>query len=232
MSDLPRLLLPPPFRAFEAPEGDLLAIAATYAHEGAGTLLWREAEGILALAVVLEPGPPLVATPREAELGYIAAVAALCETLVQHGLPERQVRVEFPDQIRYDGALIAGTRWQAGPMGGDGLPEWVIFVAEILSDRPGLEEPGLYPFSTSLEEEEFGASSAMIESFASWLKLIVDRWQHDGVDALLRRLLDRVEGHEALKGAEIVGGRLQLPPLATLLNEERWRDAERGGPKW
>lgn len=232
MSDLPRLLLPPPFRAFEAPEGDLLAIAATYAHEGAGTLLWREADGILALAVVLEPGPPLVATPREAELGYIAAVAALCETLVQHGLPERQVRVEFPDQIRYDGALIAGTRWQAGPLGEDGLPEWVIFVAEILSDRPGLEEPGLYPFSTSLEEEEFGASSAMIESFASWLKLIVDRWQHDGVDALLRRLLDRVEGHEALKGAEIVGGRLQLPPLASVLNEERWRDAERGGPKW
>lgn len=232
MSDLPRLLLPPPFRAFEAPEGDLLAIAATYAHEGAGTLLWREADGILALAVVLEPGPPLVATPREAELGYIAAVAALCETLVQHGLPERQVRFEFPDQIRYDGALIAGTRWQAGPLGEDGLPEWVIFVAEILSDRPGLEEPGLYPSSTSLEEEEFGASSAMIESFASWLKLIVDRWQHDGVDALLRRLLDRVEGHEALKGAEIVGGRLQLPPLATVMNEERWRDAERGGPKW
>lgn len=232
MSDLPRLLLPPPFRAIEAPEGDLLALAAAEAHEGAGTLLWRESGGILAIAVVLEPGPPLVSTAREAELGYVAALAALCETLVQHGLPERQVRVEFPDRILYDSALIAGARWQAGPQGEDGLPEWVIFAAEILSERPGLEEPGLYPFTTSLEEEEFGASSAMIESFASWLKLIVDRWQHDGVDALLRRLLDRVEGHEALKGAEIVDGRLQLPLLATVLNEERWRDAERGGPKW
>ncbi|RRH78216.1 biotin/lipoate--protein ligase family protein [Falsigemmobacter faecalis] len=232
MSDLPRLLLPPPFRAIEAPEGDLLALAAAQAHEGAGTLLWREAEGVLAIAVVLEPGPPLVSTAAEAELGYIAAVAALCEALVQHGQPERQIRVGFPDQIRYDGALIAGTRWQAGPLGGDGLPEWVIFAAEILSDRPGLEEPGLYPFTTSLEEEDFGETAAIIESFASWLKLIVDRWQYDGVNALLRRLLDRVEGDEALKGAEIVNGRLQLPPLALVLDEARWRDADRGGPKW
>lgn len=232
MTAAPRLLLPPPFVACPAGEGDILALAVAQAGEGAGTLLWREDNGVLALAVVLEPGPPLVSSAKEAELGYLACLAATCDTLARHGQPERQVTLLWPDQIRYDGGLIAGARWQAGPVAEDGLPVWAVFAVEILSDRPGLDQPGLYPFSTSLEEEEFSPTPEIIESFAAWLKLTIDRWSVEGRDALLRRILDRVEGHDALKGAEIVGGRLELPDLASVLDEAAWRDSARGGPAW
>lgn len=232
MTEMRRLLLPPPFAAFAVGEGDILALAEERVAEGAGTLLWREADGVLALAVVLEPGPPLVASAKEAELGYVAALAALCEALVEHGLPERRIEVRFPDEILYDGARLGGARWQAGPLGEDGLPEWGIFAAELIAAREGLEHPGAFPGSTSLEEEEFSAAESIVESFAAFLKLIVDRWGREGPEHVLRRLLDRVSGHEALKGAQIVGGKLVLPDLAQVMSPARWRDAARGGPQW
>lgn len=228
----PRLLLPPPFRAFPAPAGDIVALARDHADKGAGTVLWRDDGGVLALAIVLEPGPPLAATPAEAELGYLAGLAALCETLAHHAQPERQVTIHWPDRVLYDAALIAGARWQAGPVAADGLPEWVIFAAEILASRDGLESPGLFPDSTSLAEEGFPDAAQMIESLAAFLKLIVDRWTIHGPDSVLRRVLDRVPGQDALQAARIEGGRLQLPPLAERLDESRWRDPARGGPAW
>ena len=228
-----RLLLPPPFRAIKAGPGDLLDLGRAHAAEGAGTLLWRESpEGVLAFAVILEPGPPLVDTPLEAELGHVACMAALCDALAHHGQPERQLRAIWPDRIEYDAALIAGCRWLAGPPAQDGLPAWVIFSAEIIAARPGLEDAGTHPGTTSLEEEEFPASAHLIESFAAFLKLIVDRWHQEGRGAVLRRLLDRVEGDDALKGARIENGTLQLPPLAEVLDEAAWRDPVRGGPAW
>ncbi len=227
-----RLLLPPPFQAFAAGAGDILAMAADRATQGAGTILWREAGGVLAIALILEPGPPLATTPAEADLGYLAALAALCDTLAQHGQPERRVEIGWPDRVLYDGALLAGTRWQTGPAGPDGLPEWAVFAAEITASRDGLDHPGLFPNSTSLAEEEFPEAPPMIESLAAWLKLIVDRWSVHGPDAVLRRVLDRVPQPDALAGARIEGGRLKLPPLASVLDETRWRDPERGGPAW
>ena len=228
----PRLLLPPPFRAIAVGCGDILELAARHAAEGAGTLLWREAGGVLALAVVFEPGPPLAETPLQAELGYLAGLAALCEMLARHGQPERRVSIDWPDCVTYDGATIAGARWRAGPVAADGLPEWVVFAAEIIAARDGLEDPGLHPDSTSLTEEEFADTAPMIESFAAFLKLIVDRWLVEGVDSLLRRVLDRVPDHDALRGARIEGGRLHLPALEAVLDPGRWRDPARGGPAW
>jgi len=232
MSSAPRLLLPPPFQATLVGEGDIVELATQVADQGAGTLLWRDQNGVLAFAVVLEPGPPLANNRDEAELGFAAGVAALCDALARHGQPERKITVEWPDRVIYDNALIAGARWRAGPMGEDGLPEWVIFAAEITSDRAGLEDPGLYPNSSSLREEEFPDSASLIETFAAFFKLIVDRWGVEGAGAVLRRVLDRVEGQDALKDARIEHGTLKLPPLAETLKESEWRDDERGGPAW
>lgn len=232
LSSAPRLLLPPPFKAHPAGRGDILDLAQARTAEGAGTILWHDSDQVLALAVVLEPGPPLVTDQAGVDLGYLAAVAALCDMLSRHGLPERSVTLQWPDHVHYDQALLAGTRWRVGPCGADGLPEWVIFAAEIIADRGDLSDPGLYPDSTSLTEEEFPQTPAMIETFAAYLKLIIDRWSHDGPKTVLRRILDRVHQPDALTGARIKGGELQLPPLATALDETRWRDPARGGPAW
>lgn len=226
----PRLLLPPPFQAIPAGPGDILDLAESCVQNGAGTLLWRDSGDVLALAVVMEPGPPLVTDQAGVELGYLAALAAVCDMLTQHGLPERRIALHWPDRIIYDQALLAGARWRMGPAGTDGLPEWVIFAAEIIADRPGLADPGLYPASTSLTEEEFPEPPALIESFAAYLKLVVDRWSQDGPDAVLRRILERVHQPDALAGAQIRDGRLHLPPLT--LNESSWRDPAREGPAW
>lgn len=227
-----RLLLPPPFQAFAAGAGDILDLAEARAQDGAGTLLWREADGILALAVVLEPAPPLVTTARAADLGFYAGLGALCDMLARHGQPERRITIAWPDRIYYDGALIAGARWREGPLGGDGLPQWLIFGAEILAERPDLADPGLYPGTTALAEEEFPEAAPLIESLAAFFKLIIDRWAHEGRAAVLRRVLDRVEDKGALAGAAIRAGQLDLPALAGQLRPDLWRDPARGGPKW
>ena len=232
MTNQAHLLLPPPFKAYAVGPGDLLDLAQDMAGEGAGTLLWRHEAGVLALAVILEPAPPLCSTPAEAELGYVAGLGALCDMLAHHAQPERPVRIDWPDRVVYDTATLAGARWRAGPVGADGLPEWVIFAAEMISERPGLDEPGRYPGSTALEEEEFPPPAPMLESFAAFLKLIIDRWSTQGPEAVLRRVLDRVDGPGALAEARIEGGRLRLPPLRDILAEDRWRDAARGGPQW
>lgn len=226
------LVLPPPFRAHLAGPGDILDLAEEKAALGAGTLLWRQDGGVLALALVLEPGPPLAATQAEAELGYLAGLAALCDMLAHHAQPERPVEIDWPDRVVYDKAHLAGARWRQGPVAEDGLPEWVIFAAEVIAERPGLADAGLHPSSTSLAEEEFPEAQPLIESFAAFFKLIIDRWSTSGREAVLRRVLDRVPGKDALQGASIRDGRLELPPLGESLDESRWRDAARGGPAW
>lgn len=194
--------------------------------------MWRDANGVLAFGLVLEPAPPLIQNEAETDFGYYAALAALCDALAQHGQPERQVQIHWPDRVIYDAGLLAGARWRVGPKGEDGLPLWVIFAAELTRARKGLDHTGTYPQSTSLDEEDFPDSAQLLESFAAFLKLIIDRWSQQGADVVLRRILDRVTEGSALEKAEIKAGRLHLPRLATMLDDAGWRDTARGGPRW
>ncbi|GEM_PF-3045886 len=227
-----RLLLPPPFVASAAGEGDILDLTCARAEDGAGTLLWRDADGVLAFGLVLEPAPPLTQSEADTDFGYYAALAALCDAVAQHGQPERQVHIQWPDRVIYDAGLLAGARWRIGPKGEDGLPLWAVFAAELTRARAGLEQSGDYPQSTSLDEEDFPDSAQLLESFAAFLKLIVDRWAQQGPDAVLRRMLNRVADQAALETAEIKAGRLHLPRLGNMLDEGGWRDSARGGPRW
>jgi hypothetical protein len=234
------LRLPPAFAHHAAGPGDLLVQAVALAPEhGAGTFLTQvRSEGaalILGMAVVLEPDQPLA----QARLAFLMGMVALADAMSAHCPPERPVRLIWPDEIRFDKARIGGARL-ALPPGTDEsqVPDWMVFCAELLLDRPGLTEPGKFPESTSLEEEAFDPPARLVETFASYLMLYVDRWAHDGLDSVTNRYLMRIDppllkGVRRIEGDQLVeitpsGGR-RLAPLSQALGESPWRD--QGGPR-
>jgi len=230
-----RLRLPPAFTLHHA-EDDPFATACDRAAElGAGSFFLRRAGGVLAMAVVLEPAEPLV----QARRAFLLGMVALADALAAHCPPDRPVRLVWPDEIRFDKARIGGARLAVAPgTAEDAAPDWLVIGTELLEARPGLVEPGHHPDSTSLTEEEFEPTERLIETFASYLMLYVDRWQHDGPDSVLNRYLMRIDppllkGVRRFEGDRLVeitpsGGR-RLPTLAQALDQSPWRDAT--GPR-
>lgn len=234
--DPPRL--PPAFTLHPAGPGDLLAQAVALAPDhGAGTFLWQRAGGVLGLAVVLEPDEALA----QARLAFVLGMVALADALAAHCPPERPVRIVWPGEIRYDKARIGGGRLAVAPgTAEDAVPDWLVFAAELIEARPGLEAPGDYPGSTSLTEEAFDSAERLLETFASYLMLYADRWRHEGVASVTNRYLMRIDppllrGVRRIEGDRLVeitpsGGR-RHPSLAEALAESpAWRGAE--GPLW
>lgn len=232
----PRLTLPPPYSQHWVAIGDVFAAACDRAaSDGAGTLLWRNAGGVAAFAVVLEPEQPLA----EARLAFIAGMAALADALAAHCPPERGIRIVYPDTVLYDRARLGGARFAVAPGCGEGdVPDWLVFAAELIADRDHLPAPGAFPDSLSLKEDEFDAPEAIIESFASYLMLYFDRWAHQGEAAVIERYLERIDppmlaGTRTLEGCDLVertpGGMVRRIPLAEGLAACAWRDAK--GPR-
>ncbi|WP_333828953.1 biotin/lipoate--protein ligase family protein [Pararhodobacter sp.] len=230
------LILPPPYTLIEGRGTDILEEAAALAPEhGAGTLVVRHAPGLLAFAVVLEPEEPL----EQAQMAFLLGMTALGDALAAHCPPERPVRFVWPDELRYDKARLGGGRFRVAPGCKPGaVPDWMVFAAELIADRDQLENPGDYPDSLSLKEDEFDAPEAIISTFASYMMLYFDRWAHDGLDAVTNRYLMRVDppllrGVRRLEGDRLIeitpsGGR-KFPPLMEALGQNGWRgDA---GPK-
>ena len=230
------LILPPPYTLIEGRGTDILEEASALAPEhGAGTLVVRHAPGLLAFAVVLEPEEPL----EQAQMAFLLGMTALGDALAAHCPPERPVRFVWPDELRYDKARLGGGRFRVAPGCKPGaVPDWMVFAAELIADRDQLENPGDYPDSLSLKEDEFDAPEAIISTFASYMMLYFDRWAHDGLDAVTNRYLMRVDppllrGVRRLEGDRLIeitpsGGR-KFPPLMEALGQNGWRgDA---GPK-
>jgi len=230
------LILPPPYTLIEGRGTDILEEAAALAPEhGAGTLVVRHAPGLLAFAVVLEPEEPL----EQAQMAFLLGMTALGDALAAHCPPERPVRFVWPDELRYDKARLGGGRFRVAPGCKPGaVPDWMVFAAELIADRDQLENPGDYPDSLSLKEDEFDAPEAIISTFASYMMLYFDRWAHDGLEAVTNRYLMRVDppllrGVRRLEGDRLIeitpsGGR-KFPPLMEALGQNGWRgDA---GPK-
>jgi biotin-(acetyl-CoA carboxylase) ligase len=238
LSDAPeRLTLPPPYRQQRLAEGSVLEVAVARVSEGAGTLVWTDRPGLLAMAVVLEPETPLVEARRAFHLG----MAAACEALAAFCAPERDVRIRWPDTILHDTSRLGGGRLRWPDDCGEGeVPAWLVFGVDLIRDRDGLEAPGLFPESTSLAEEGFEAPRRLIESFASHLMLGFDTWTAEGypraADRYLRRLVAapgaefRIDGNGDLleKGAgDLVVRRALLPALAACA----WADSSTGRPR-
>lgn len=232
------LRLPPAFTLHEAGAGDLLAQACALAPvQGAGTFLMQRREGVLALAVVLEPEQPLA----EARMAFLLGMVAMADALAAHCPPERPVRLVWPDTLVYDKGRLGGGRLAVAPGTAEGeVPDWMVFAVELLESRPGLEAPGRFPDSTSLTEEAFDPAERLVETFASYMMLYFDRWAHEGLAAVTNRYLMRIDppllkGVRRIEGDRLVeitpaGGR-RLPPLSeVLVQPPAWRGAS--GPAW
>jgi biotin-(acetyl-CoA carboxylase) ligase len=238
LSDAPeRLTLPPPYRQHRLAEGSVLDAAVARVSEGAGTLVWADRPGLLAMAVVLEPETPLVEARRAFHLG----MAAACEALAAFCAPERDVRIGWPDMILHDTSRLGGgrLRWPEDCAEAE-VPAWLVLGVELIRDRDGLEAPGHFPDSTSLAEEGFEEPRRLIESFASHLMLGFDTWAAEGysraADRYLRRLVaapgteHRIDRNGDLleKGAgDLVVRRALLPALAECV----WADPSTGRPR-
>ncbi|MGY6409520.1 MAG: biotin/lipoate--protein ligase family protein [Alkalilacustris sp.] len=229
------LRLPPPYTLHRV-QGDVLDAAVALAPaEGAGTLVLQERPGLLGIAVVLEPEQPLAV----ARLAFLVGMAALADALAAHCPPERTVRFVWPDEIRYDKSRLGGGRFAVAPGCGEGdVPDWMVFAAELLADRDGLAEPGRYPDSISLAEDDFAPAADIVESFAAYLMLYFDRWAHEGIAAVTNRYLMRIDppllrGVRRIEGDALVevshSGATRRIGLMEGLAASRWRDGS--GPR-
>lgn len=230
------ILLPPPFTLLHAKGEDILEEAAALApDEGAGTLLVRQAPGLLAMAVVLEPEAPLA----ESQMAFLLGMAALGDALAAHCPPERPVRFVWPDELRYDRARLGGGRFRVAPgCGPQDVPDWMVFAAELIADRDHLQDPGTHPDSLSLKEDAFDPPEDIIASFAAYMMLYFDRWKHDGIEAVTNRYLMRIDppllrGVRRIEGDRLVeitpSGNRRHPPLMEALGQSGWRGPR--GPK-
>jgi hypothetical protein len=230
------LVLPPPYSPRRIEAGDVLAEALRLApEEGAGTLVWRHGGGILAFAVVLEPEQPLAS----ARMAFFAGMCALGDALAAHCAPDRPVRFAWPDTIIYDAARLGGARFAApGTCAETDVPDWMVFAVELIAERDHLVDPGEYPESTSLKEEEFEPAEDILASFASYLMLWFDRWEHQGLKAVVEHYLARLDpplaaGARSLADGDLVerlaSGETRQESLSDGLAACRWRDAR--GPR-
>ncbi|MDO5658771.1 MAG: biotin/lipoate--protein ligase family protein [Paracoccus sp. (in: a-proteobacteria)] len=191
------LTLPPPYRAEYRAQGGLFAAACAEAVTlGAGALLWSwrrgdaTGPGLLELALILEPEEPLA----EARLGFVAAMAALSEAIASHAPPERAIEIDHPARLIFDKMDLGTARLAHAPAAEDTAPDWMVFAATLTADRDHLAEQGAAPGATSLAEEGFTDPPAVVESFAAWFMLYLDRWKHQGAAAMIAPYADRLGG--------------------------------------
>ncbi|HUH06750.1 MAG TPA: biotin/lipoate--protein ligase family protein, partial [Egibacteraceae bacterium] len=118
------------------------------------------------------------------------------------------------------------------------VPDWMIFAVELIAERDHLVDPGAFPDSTSLKEEEFEPAEDILASFASYLMLWFDRWTHQGLKPVVEHYLARLDppleaGARSLADGDLVertaSGEMRQETLADGLAACRWRDAR--GPK-
>jgi hypothetical protein len=237
----PGLDLPPLFTAVRLREsGDAFAHACRIAPEaGAGTFVHVGRYDLVEFAVVLEPEEALVSARR----AFFAGMSAVADAIAAHCPPEKAVVFRWPDTILYDGALIGGGRlgWpEECPE--DAVPDWLVFGAQLIAARLMVDESGLAPDSTSLEEEGFAEPQALMESFARHLMLHVDAWMNRGFRKVADPYLARLERGKAgeRRGIDGNGDLLvhrhgvtgaERTPLLPGLAACAWYDPKRKGPR-
>ncbi len=232
----PKLELPPPFTLVTLRErGDAFAHACHIAPKaGAGTLVHVGRFDVVEFALVLEPEEPL----REARRALFAGMAALADAIGAHCPPERAVTFDWPDAILFDGARIGGARlgWPKA-CAEDEVPSWLVFSAMLLAAKIGAGDPGLTPNSTSLEDERFSDTGyALVESFARYFLLVVDRWREEGFEAVAPDYLTRlrIPGRLDPEGRLLIDGPGEAPlvlPLLPALDEPAWLDPDLRAPR-
>lgn len=188
-----RLALPPAFTALVITQDSDGAFAeacriARTDDAGTGTLVWGGPAETMEIAVVLAPEEPL----RTARRAFVAGMVALAAAVGAHAPPEMPIEIEWPDTLLFDGARIGGGRlgWP-DTCGEDDEPDWLVFSGMIIVSKAYAGDPGLTPFSTSLEEQGFGHDDqeSLVEDFARNLMKTFESWHEDGFDAVADRYL-------------------------------------------
>jgi len=237
----PALDLPPAFRLVTLREvGDAFTHAKANAAElGAGTLVYVGRFDLAEFAVVFEPDEPL----RTARRALYASLAALCDALLAHAPPEKEIRLAWPDAIYVDLGLVGGGQlaWPDGDE--DAPPAWLVFGGMIRTVSMTRNDPGLRPLVSALEEEGFddAGSGRLVESFARHLMVQIDAWQEHGFAAVAKNYLARLTPEQGVRrdldengdlllrrmGKTKVERRKLMPALAT----PSWLDPKTGGPR-
>jgi hypothetical protein len=237
----PDLDLPPPFTLVTLREvGDAFAHAKKVAaDQGAGTLVFVGRFDLAEFAIVLEPEEPL----RSARRAFYGGMNALYDALLVHAPPEKPIAVDWPDAIRVDGGLIGGGRL-AWPSGADenAPPPWLVFGAMIRTISM-VEEAGLHPLETALDQEGFEehGAGALVGSFARHLMVTIDAWQEHGFAAVGTEYLTRLSPEKGVRRDIDENGDLlvrrpgrtdvERRSLISALTSPSWFDPVRGGPR-
>jgi hypothetical protein len=237
----PALNLPPAYRLVTLREaGDAFAHACAVAEvAGAGTFVWARRFDVLDIAVVLEPEEPLASARR----AFLVAMVALADAVGVHGTPEMSATFAWPDTLLYDGARIGGGRlgWPDGCAESE-TPPWLVFGAMLIASKHGAGDPGLTPYSTSLEDERFepDAGARIAESFAGHLMAAFDALQDEGFGPVAAgyaaRLACAADERAVIErnGDLLVHGRdgaQRRIALAAALRQPSWLDPASGTPR-
>lgn len=233
--------LPPPFTPVRLRElGDAFAHAIAVAPEqGAGTLVHVGRFDLAEFALVLEPEEPLA----QARRAFYAGMAALTDALIAHAQPETEIAIDWPDAIAVNKGLVGGGRlaWPEGTNEND-VPAWLVFGGMIRTVSM-LEEPGLNPLVTALEEEGFTdvMSGQIVESFARHFMVALDNWRESGFAAVAKTYLERLPRESGLRrdiddNGDLVVRRMgkteiERTKLAPRLAEPSWYDPVAKGPR-
>ncbi len=244
MSERQDPMLPPVYRAARAEttgEGPRMALRRRAADAPEGTLLWSEARGRLALALLLVPDGSLEASAPVA----IAAALALGDAIGALAPPIVAVTNAWPDRIEVNGALAGGVSLDA--VGDDpDAPERLILGLEVaVLSGPG-REPGEAPEMTSLLDEGCGEIEPvrLLESVSRHFLAWLHRWEEDGFKPLRSAWLARAPRPGAPVSAALGSGRVdgrfrELGPTGDLVldieGSERRLSLARAlaaGPTW
>lgn len=180
---MPETLRFPPQMYGEPVDDDPLTHAAMRAVQGcdAGLVTYRIASDRLGAALVFAPEVPL----RKA-----AAMLPLCGVGFQNALgalapPEVAVHLEWPGDIRINGARCGALRALSSTLDPDETPDWLIIGLTLpllsLTDAPGETHD-----ETALYEEGCADvdPAQLIEAWARHVLNWIARWESEGVKAL------------------------------------------------
>jgi biotin/lipoate A/B protein ligase family protein len=208
--------LPPGYTLVALRElGDAFAHGCNIAADaGAGTLIWVRRYDLVEFAVVLEPGEPL----RSARRAFFAGMNAVADAIAAHCPPEREVRFDWPDTIRFDGGLLGGARlgWPRD-CAEDDVPPWLVFSVILRSADMAHVDEAQAAAGVSLLSEGFEMinTDAIIESFARHLMTAFDRWNERGFEAIAKDYLERLprRGTGEIRAIDRNGDLLIKPPF-------------------
>lgn len=189
----------------EEPHAHASRLAADGAE--AGLFVWRASSTRLDWAVLLRPD----GGKDEILPVVLVASLALLDALGAAGPPAVACDLVWPSGIRINRGVVGGVGVTLAP--GE-VSEWAVLTATLRKRGEEGIEAGDRPDLTSLADEGFAdvADRAILEAFARYFLVWMDRWEESGLAAIAPHWLQRAraEGQETvvMVGAELVAGEI------------------------